>query len=104
MRKPQAGRSMYTKELKIVELREKALSARDKAGQARRMVARIAETSEARVFEQHATEFDAKAAILDREIAELEERDPNTIGSTPMRLEQSGTAEAAHRWRMKAEE
>jgi hypothetical protein len=65
---------VLAKHLEIFELREKAMSARDKATEARRLAARVADAATTRVLELHAAEFDAKAAILERDIEEIEER------------------------------
>jgi len=100
---------MYARELSMAELREKALSARDKAAEARRIASRVAQGPNTRVLELHAAEFDAKAEIFERDIEALEEQggsaaDPRpTIQARPGHL---GNQAATHAraWHAKAEE
>ena len=61
---------MRSRYLQIFELREKALSAREKAADARRL-ARRADTPTAQVLQLHAAEFEAKAATLEHDIEDL---------------------------------
>jgi hypothetical protein len=99
---------MPTRQLEIVELREKAFSAREKAERARRLATHVTHAPSARVLELHVAEFEAKAAILDREVEELEEQDPRTSEPAPTILERPDSNETAaanvRRWRAKAEE
>jgi len=55
----------------ILEPREKALSAREKAADARRLARRSTDTSTAQVLQLHAAEFEAKAATLEHDIEDL---------------------------------
>jgi len=50
------------------------MSARAKAADARRLASRVADAPTARVLQLHAAEFDAKAAMLERDIEELGEQ------------------------------
>ena len=61
---------MYRKYLAIVELREKALHAREKARRARR-VARLTPGNSSRAFERQAAELDAKAEHLEGQMEDL---------------------------------
>ena len=65
---------MLAKHLEIFELRERAMSARAKAADARRLASRVADAPTARVLQLHAAEFDAKAAMLERDVEELGEQ------------------------------
>src|SRR5215831_10979351 len=94
MTRKQSGRkAVINRQLEIVELRENALSAREKAGRARRMAVRVGNTPSARVLELHAAEFEARAAALDRDIEALEEQGEPRPGPT-----------RAQAWRARAEE
>jgi hypothetical protein len=98
---------MYDKQLKIAEFRERAWSARDKAADTRRIATRTAHEPNTRVLELHAAEFEARAAILDREIEALEEeQDRVTTESAPEILHRPRDMTAGHArsWRAKAEE
>ena len=58
---------MYRAHLAVVELRERALAAREKAGRARRM-AKHTTGDAGEAFRRQATEFDAKAALLESQL------------------------------------
>ena len=62
------GPPMYRAHLAVVELREKALVAREKARRARRVAVRTGVAGEA--FGRQAIELDAKAALLERQAEE----------------------------------
>jgi hypothetical protein len=87
---------MIDKELEKVELREKALSARDKAARACHMAARIGYPRIARLLQLHAAAFEAKAEVLERDIEAIEESLPYPPTS--------GFWANVRRWRAKAEE
>jgi hypothetical protein len=57
----------------MVELREKALTAREKAQRARR-VAKLTAGDSGRMFERQAAEFDAKAEHLEGQMEDLGRR------------------------------
>ena len=61
--------AMYGKRLEIVELREKAFAARERAEKARRMAARTFHKPAS--FDDYAAELDAKAVILEQRIEQL---------------------------------
>ena len=61
---------MHRKYLAIVELREKALGAREKARRARRL-ARLDEGNSGESFKRVATELDAKARQLEGQMEDL---------------------------------
>jgi len=65
---------VLSKQLEKLELLERAWSAREKAADARRLARRTTHPPSGRVLILYSAEFDAKAAILEREIEDLEER------------------------------
>src|SRR5262249_2272849 len=93
--------TMIDKELELekLELREKALSVREKAARARRMAARARNSPSTRALDLHAAEFEAKAAALDRDIEEIEEREALDAGSVT-----DWVSVRAREWRAGAEE
>src|SRR6516165_1610664 len=61
--------AMYGKRLEIVELREKAFAARERAEKARRLAARTFHKPAS--FDQYAAELDARAMTLEQRIEQL---------------------------------
>ena len=73
---------MYRKHLDVVELREKAFTARQKAVRARLLAARAADKPA--VFEEEAANLEAKAVELQRRMEQLE-AEPDTLVTQALR-------------------
>ena len=73
---------MYSKSLELMELREVALAARQKAERARQLAARGGQRAGA-VFEQQALELEARAAVLETRMEQFQARIKQENGATP---------------------